>query len=533
MMTGAVRAARTRARRLISAHWLFAAVLAGAVALRAVVMLGYPPAMWFPDSYSYVAAALDHALSTTRPGGYPAFLALLAPLHSFAVVTAVQHLLGLAIGTACYALLRRRGLPGWGAALAAVPVLYDAYQVQVEQQVMADVLFLALVTAAVGVLLWRGRVSALAAAIAGALTALAILVRSAGLPLLVVAAAWLLVRRAGWRPLAALVTAGVVPLAGYMLVFSAQHGNLAMTDSDGVFLYGRVMSFADCRVIRPPPSLARLCDPRPPSQRPVATEYIWRDGNPLSTLGRPLFSPRANRQARAFAVRAIEAQPLPYLRAVAADLGRSAGWARTLSYDYRTDHLYLFSTPPPTVQIASFLPLLRRYQPGLPPPRAVAPFAGFARAYQRYFYLRGTLLALILLAGLARGVRFRRRSSPGGHAAGPGGHSASRGAPPSPRWPQTLPAGHDPGLLPWAFAVVLLVFPLAVAGFDYRYELAVTPFGCLAAALAFARRPPGERRSGDPGELGGQAGGGGPVKQEQGPLPAAGAGGWQLDRADV
>jgi hypothetical protein len=292
-----------------------------------------------------------------------------------------------------------------------------------------------------------------------------------------------------------------------MLVFSAQHGNLAMTDSDGVFLYGRVMTFADCRVIKPPPSLARLCDPRPPSQRPVATEYIWRDGNPLSTLGRPLFSPQANRQARAFAVRAVEAQPLPCLRAVAADLGRSAGWARTLSYDYRTDHLYLFSTPPPTVQIASFLPLLRRYQPGLPPPRAVAPFAGFARAYQRYFYLRGTLLALILLAGLTGAVRFRRRSSPGGRG--------------------------GPGLLPWAFAAVLLVFPLAVAGFDYRYELAVTPFACLAAALAFAGRPPGERRSGDPGELGGQAGGGGPVKQEQGPLPAAGAGGWQLDRADV
>lgn len=500
-MTGAVRAAGMRVRRLITAHWLFAAVLAGAAALRAVVMLGYPPAMWFPDSYSYVAAALDHALSTTRPGGYPAFLALFAPLHSFAVVTAVQHLLGLAIGTACYALLRRRGLPGWGAVLAVLPALYDAYQVQAEQQVMADVLVMALLTAAVVVLLWPGLASWPAAAIAGALTGLATLVRSAALPLLVVAAAWLLVRRAGWRPLAALVTAGVVPLAGYMLAFSAQHGNLAMTDSDGVFLYGRVMTFADCRVIKPPPSLARLCDPRPPSQRPVAAEYIWRDGNPLSTPGRPLFSPQANRQARAFAVRAIGAQPLSYLRAVATDLGRSAEWARTLSYDYRTDHLYLFSAPPPAVQIASFLPLLRRYQPGLPPPRAVAPFAGFAGAYQRYVYLRGTLLALILLAGLAGAVRCGRRSSP--------------------------------GLLPWAFAVVLLVFPLAVAGFDYRYELAVTPFACLAAALAFARRQLREGRSGAPGELGGQAGGGGPVKQEQGPLPAAGTGGWQLDRADV
>jgi hypothetical protein len=40
-------------------------------------------------------------------------------------------------------------------------------------------------------------------------------------------------------------------------------------------------------------------------------------------------------------------------------------------------------------------------------------------------------------------------------------------------------------------AVVLLVFPIAIADFDYRYLLPVLPFAGLAAALAFApdRRP--------------------------------------------
>jgi hypothetical protein len=41
-------------------------------------------------------------------------------------------------------------------------------------------------------------------------------------------------------------------------------------------------------------------------------------------------------------------------------------------------------------------------------------------------------------------------------------------------------------MLPWVTAVVLLVFPIAVADFDYRYLLPVLPFACLAAALALA-----------------------------------------------
>jgi len=39
-------------------------------------------------------------------------------------------------------------------------------------------------------------------------------------------------------------------------------------------------------------------------------------------------------------------------------------------------------------------------------------------------------------------------------------------------------------MLPWVTAVALLVFPIAIADFDYRYLIPVIPFAALAAGLA-------------------------------------------------
>jgi hypothetical protein len=445
-----------RAGSLVARHWLFAAVLAGAAALRIVVMLGYPPVMWFNDSYRYVGDAVHLATSPSRPSGYPFFLRLLLPFHSFTLVAALQHLMGLAMGAGIYALLRRRRLPPWGATLAAVPVLFDAYEVQVEQQVMADALFMLLVTGAVVLLCWDRQVSVPVGVIAGVAIGYATVVRTVGLPLLVVVAVCLLARRTGWRPVVALVAAGVVPIAGYMLLYHLQHGRLATADSAGTFLYGRVQSFADCAVMKPPPSLARLCDPRPPARRPIAVEYIWSPSDPLLKFGKGLFNPQVNALAQRFAIRAIESQPLSYLRVVAADTWRAFGWNHNVNYDRQTNILYLFSNPPPQIPASANWRVLRAFQPGLGQTRAVQPFARFLGAYQRWVYLHGTLLGLMLLAGLA-GLVARWR-----------------------RWGGLV-------LLPWAVAVVLLVLPVATSGFSYRYTLAVIPLASIAAGLAFAR----------------------------------------------
>ena len=75
---------------------------------------------------------------------------------------------------------------------------------------------------------------------------------------------------------------------------------------------------------------------------------------------------------------------------------------------------------------------------------------------ERVFYLDGPLFGLILLTGLGGilGIRIRRRPLRLARLAG---------------------ARRAGSALPWATAVVLLVFPIAVADFDYRYLLPVLP----------------------------------------------------------
>jgi dolichyl-phosphate-mannose--protein O-mannosyl transferase len=115
-------------------------------------------------------------------------LLLLRPFHSFALVTGVQHLMGLGTAVMIYLLLRRRfGLPGWGATLAAVPIMFDSYQIQLEQLILSDAPFIFLIVAAITVLLWRDRPSWRAGAAAGGLLSLAALTRSLGLAVIVAA----------------------------------------------------------------------------------------------------------------------------------------------------------------------------------------------------------------------------------------------------------------------------------------------------------------------------------------------------------
>ena len=191
---------------------MFAVAFSLGLALRVITMLGFPPAIWFGgDSASYVATALYHSPGTSRLSGYGLMLFLLSPFHSFAVVTVVQHLLGLAVAVMIYALLRRYGLPGWGATLATVPVLFDAFQIQLEHEILPTAPFGFLVMVAILLTLWwRGRGPVWATVAAGAALAVGATFWPVGLPMLIVFLAYLLLRRVGWRTLVATAVALVL-----------------------------------------------------------------------------------------------------------------------------------------------------------------------------------------------------------------------------------------------------------------------------------------------------------------------------------
>src|SRR2546421_3267 len=76
------------------------------------------------------------------PIGYDLYL--LGPVlrvGNLNAVVAIQHLLGLGMAVAGYVLLRRFGAWRWLATLATAPILLDAYQVQIEHNIMSDLFF--------------------------------------------------------------------------------------------------------------------------------------------------------------------------------------------------------------------------------------------------------------------------------------------------------------------------------------------------------------------------------------------------------
>jgi hypothetical protein len=475
--------------RLIAGNRLFAAALVPALLLRVDAELGYRWQSWFNDSFSYVRTAVTLTPNTTRPSGYPLYLWLLSPAHSYLLVTASQHLMGLLVAVMIYALARHRfAVSAWAAVLATLPVLYDGFEIQLEHLIMADTLFLFLAMAAVTVVLWSPRPSWRACLAAGLLLGVSTAVRPTGLPLLAVFILYLLIRLLPyWRPLVAgLAACGLafaVPVAGYEGWYSSAHGEFAMTDSTGVFLYSRVMTFADCSRMSLPTDLLPLCTSVPPSQRPIAQAYIWTPASPLLRFSEPEFSPTVNKLAERFAIRAIEAQPLDYARVVWDDTARSFGWNRSVFPNGQTYDAYLFgyqSLAIPAGPYGGYPSAEAYYARGNPATVIVNPYAEVIRDYQRYVWLPGTVYGVILLVGLFGIVRrWRRAGRASGGDGGQGGWGT--GAPHA----GSLPPREITAILPWLCSVVLIVAPAATAEFDYRYVTTAVPFACLAAAMAF------------------------------------------------
>jgi hypothetical protein len=478
-----------RVRAMIARHRLFCIALGAGAFVRLLVMIAYPGALWFAgDSYVYVGAALRPRPDLSKTTGYSLFLRALLPFHSFVLVTLVQALFGLAVAVMVYALARRAGVSERWSVAASLPVLLDGFEIEDEHMIMAEALFTALIVSAMALILWRRRMNWLVAILAGVMTGYAVTVRSQGLPVLVLFP--LAVALRDWRRWRQWLTAGLLavgcaaPVAAYVGWFHHDTGTYNLTRSEGFYLWGRVSSFAECSVIKPPASELKVCPSGTPSSRTPPGDYVWHVPQTQDIPGGAV-SPANNALLLNFALRAIAAQPGGYAEAVAYGLWLSVRWPREAYPDPGTVSYYYFQLHTQVIPADhSWIPGGTAYSDAVAyghatPSRIILPVASVVAFYQRVVFTYGPLFGLIMLLGLGGVIRVRTREIGTVPVAG---FSVPLVKPVSIGWYR-----RSGSMLPWVTAVVLLVFPIATADFDYRYLLPVLPFAGLAAALPFAR----------------------------------------------
>jgi hypothetical protein len=474
-----------RLRNVIARNrWFSLALLAGFF-LRLLAMIGYPGALWFAgDTYVYVGAALRPQPNLSKSSGYSLFLRLLLPFHSFTLVTLVQHLMGLGVAVMIYALARRYGVSKKWATIATLPQLLDGYIIEDEHLIMAEAVFTFCLMLGTLLLLWTTRTKWWVALIAGLLIGYAIIDRTEGLPMLVIVPLFVLIkelRALGWRRLQGwLVTVAVAigcvaPVGAYAAWFHHDTGTWGLTRSTGFYIWGRVSSFAVCSEIKAPADVMKVCPSDPVDKRSAPGDYIWHasvlraNDAYINQIGGSV-SVAGNSLLMKFDEAAVEAQPFDYLKDVVKGVLMAFEWPRQNYPDAGTVYYYDFH-----IHYADVLPPKNHswiqggtaYSDWLSyghqaPGAVVKPVAVLIAGYQRIFYTWGPLLLVIIAAGLGVVLTITRR-------------------PWRLRW-----RPRQGSVLPWITAVVLLVFPVASADFDYRYLIPVIPFACLAAAFGFA-----------------------------------------------
>jgi hypothetical protein len=412
--------------------------------------IAYRPALLYIDSAKYLVGS-----GGSEPEGYRVLLLLLDPLGGLGLVAAAQHAFGLATAVALYALLIRRGVPRWGAALTTAPVLLDAYQLQLEQTIMPDVLFETMIVAGLVLLLWRMRPGLRLIAAGALVLGLATTVREIGAVLIAPAMIFALLtvprltaskasapklagvtretpKMAGQRPRAGRRRAGraalaggcfALPVLGYMVAAIAVYGHFGLASNGPGPEYGRVAAAADCADLTLPADERTLC---PSPARTLALGGI--DGllnNPASpghTTPVPAGLSREQLLA-SFSLAVLRQQPLRVAGSIARDSVRLFALTRdgspVITSISRWQFQTFYPTYPDRYTIAAFTQLAR--QAGRGTPAAVRPLAAGLRDYQLHGgYTPGPLYAIGLaagllgaLSGLARRRPIRRQAQDG------------------------------------------------------------------------------------------------------------------------
>jgi hypothetical protein len=484
---------RDRAGLIIPAarrHWLMTALLVAGLVLRVIAQVTYRPALLYIDTLKY----LYNAWPGTDPLGYKGVLKAILLVGNLQAVTAVQHLVGLGMGVAIYAVLVRRGVPRWLAALAAAPVLLDAYELQNEQTIMPDVWFDALMVVALVVLLWPPRPTRRAIAIAGIALGLSVTIGQATEILVLPAVIYVLIAVGGgwWRPIRAaalMCVAFVLPILVYMSLSAAFSGHFWLSRAGTSQLYGRVAAAADCATLKVPSYERALCPTA--KQKALGTDGLDHDASsPLQLYVAPPGMSQS-KVISSFIRAVIVQQPLRVLEGTATDAARLFAVTRVTIPGDTAISRWQFQTTYP-----SYENYIRTNSQGViilglkvqnPPPdfiyqplnpamggkaMVIKPLADFLHAYQLDggytpgpLYLATAVLGLIGTLGLIR----RRK----------------RGSPPAPDRQLALACC----LFFLSAAAILLVSDFTE--FSWRYQLpaimTLPPAGALGLAVILAR----------------------------------------------
>jgi hypothetical protein len=320
-----------------------------------------------------------------------------------------------------YLLLLRRGAPRWLAALAIAPLLLDAYQLQIEQNIMPDTLFEALIVAGLATLLWPPRAGWRRAAAAGVVLGASATVAQVGEALILPAVIYLLAAGGGWRRalgrVGVLCAAFALPIAAYCTGSYLLSGAFYLSHTGVTSLYGRMAAAADCAALRLPAAERGLCPTG--AQQAHGPDWLeYQPGSPVRPYYRNLPRGEVDGMLSDFNHRVLTQQPLRVLGAYSRDVVKlfmpvretGAGDTPVARWRFQTRFPYF----PPWSSRAGVNATIARFGGG--GPAVWRPVAGFLRTYQLGGgYTPGPLFALCALAGLAGSATLllrRRRADP-------------------------------------------------------------------------------------------------------------------------
>ncbi|MGO1973061.1 MAG: glycosyltransferase family 2 protein [Propionibacteriaceae bacterium] len=415
--------------RLVRRHWLLSVLVVLGLTLRILAWTAYQPSLLYIDSFHYLENLRQRNPTGLHPLGYVWLLNVLLPIGKLLpigglqFVAALQHLVGIVLAVALYALALRHRVPRWLASVVAATLLLDAYQLQIEETILSEIWLQAVLVGLMWVLLGPRRVRWWQAGLAGLLLGAAMITRTIAIVAAVPVAVFLItcgglrLRQgigAALRPVLVRLTAAAAGLAivlvSYASYYHAYAGEWRISGIGTHVLYGRAATLAECDKLPMDETMAKLCPREPVDEREGVNHYTHKVFAESNFPGGEL-PEGTDKEAlgTAFGKLVLRHQPLDFVRAAWTDFAKNFAVVRETSPRDVPIERWQFQTHYPRydgreAQLAE----LTEYYDGMQAHVNTGP-AAFLRAYQLNFgYTPGPALALFALAGSAATLGLER-----------------------------------------------------------------------------------------------------------------------------